>query len=76
MLLSEIRRSLVGMVFYPPPPLWALTNLMKKGSNFKSQYILPLPNGMVAHAQTYWPNVGPFGPSLPQPPNLTSIRKL
>ena len=24
----------------------------------------------------YWPNVGPFGPSLPQPPNLTSLRKL
>ena len=31
------------------------------------------PNGMVAHALTYWPNVGP---SLPQPPNLTSLRKL
>ena len=31
---------------------------------------------MVAHALTYWPNVGPFGPSLPQPPNLTSLRKL
>ena len=39
---------------------------------FKSHYILPLPNEMVAHALTYWPNVGP---SLPQPPNLTSLRK-
>ena len=28
---------------------------------------------MVAHALIYWPNVGP---SLPQPPNLTSLRKL
>ena len=28
---------------------------------------------MVAHALMYWPNVGP---SLPQPPNLTSLRKL
>ena len=28
------------------------------------------------HALTYWPNVGPFGPSLPQPPSLTSLRKL
>ena len=25
---------------------------------------------------TYWPNVGAFGPSVPQPPNLTSLRKL
>ena len=32
--------------------------------------------GKVAHALMYWPNVGPFGPSLPQPPNLTSLRKL
>ena len=45
--------------------------LEKKVSNFKPHYILPLPNGMVAHALTYWPNVGP---SLPQPPNLTSLR--
>ena len=48
----------------------------KKVSNFKPHYILPLPNGMVAHALSYWPNVGAFGPSLPQPPNLTSLRKL
>ena len=31
---------------------------------------------LVDNALTYWPNVGPFGPSLPQPPNLTSLRKL
>ena len=31
---------------------------------------------MVAHALTYWPNVRAFGPSVPQPPNLTSITKL
>ena len=31
---------------------------------------------MVAHTLKYWPNVGPFRPSLPQPPNLTSLRKL
>ena len=48
----------------------------KKISNFKLHYILPLPNGMVAQALTYWPNVGPFGPSLPQPPNPSSLRKL
>ena len=47
-------------------------DLKKKVSNFKLHYILPLLNGMVAHALTYWTNVGPFGPSLPQPPNLTS----
>ena len=39
----------------------------------KRKYILPLHNGMVEHALTYWPNVGP---SLPKPPNLTSLWKL
>ena len=36
----------------------------------KTRYILSLPNGMVAHALTYWPNVGAFGPSddLTYPP--------
>ena len=29
-----------------------------------------------AHALTCLPNVRPFGPSLPQPPNLTSLWKL
>ena len=31
---------------------------------------------MVAHALTYWPSVGPYRPSLPQPPNLTSLTLL
>ena len=63
---------------------WAWAELGKKNvsGNFLIYVLLgippplPLPNGMVAHALTYWPNVGPFGPSLPQPPNLTSLRKL
>ena len=50
-----------------------IANLKKKVSNFKPKYILSLPNRMVAHALVYWPNVGP---SLPQSPNLTSLRKL
>ena len=33
--------------------------------NFKPHYFLPIPNGMVAHALTYWPNVGAFGPLGP-----------
>ena len=47
-----------------------LTQSQEKVSNFKPHYILPLPNGMVAHALTYWPNVGAFGPSddLTYPP--------
>ena len=53
-----------------------ITQSQEKVNTFKPNYILPLHNGMVAHALTYWPNVGPFGPSLPQPPNLTSLRKL
>ena len=48
----------------------------KKVSNFKPHYILPLPNGMVVHELMYCYNVGTFGPSLPQPPYLTSLREL
>ena len=31
---------------------------------------------IVAHALTCLPNAGAFGPSVPQPPNLTSLWKL
>jgi len=31
---------------------------------------------MVAQALIYWPNDGAFGPSVPQPPNLTFLWKL
>ena len=49
----------------------------KKVSDFKPHHILPFPKGMVAHAIiTYWPNVGAFGPSVPQPPNLSSFMEV
>ena len=52
------------------------TNIMKLYTLTIRLYILQLPNGKVEHALTYWPNVGAFDPSVPQPPNLTSLRKL
>ena len=44
----------------------------------KPIYKLPHSNGMMAytHTLTYWPNVGAFGSSVPQPHNQTSLRKL
>ena len=44
--------------------------------NLKTIHIIPLPNGKVAHALTYWPNVGAFANSVPKPPNKTPLRNL
>ena len=54
----------------------ALTQSREKVYNFKAHYRLPLPNGMVAHTLMYWPIAGAFGPSVLQPLNLNSLRKL
>ena len=43
-------------------------------SNFKPYYILPLPNGMVAHAIKR--TVLMSGPSTPQKPNLSSYMEV